>query len=89
MLGKVEREEGKYTEAEEHLLQAKKISTVKVAEIHNELYHLYADNLQKYDLAADELELFLKSTKLSDEDEKKVRKSITDLREKAKTQASK
>jgi tetratricopeptide (TPR) repeat protein len=88
MLGKVEREEGKFTEAEDHLLQAKKFSVVKVAEIHNELYHLYSDDLKKYNLAADELELFLKAAKLSDEDEKKVKKSIADLREKAKTQAS-
>jgi tetratricopeptide (TPR) repeat protein len=88
MLGKVEREEGKFTESEGHLLQAKKLSTVKVAEIHNELYRLYSDDLKKYNLAADELELFMKATKLSEEDEKKVKKSITDLREKAKTQAS-
>jgi tetratricopeptide (TPR) repeat protein len=88
MLGKVEREEGKFTEAETHLLQAKKLSPVKVAEIHNELYRLYDENLKKYDLAADELELFLKATKLSEEDQKKVKKSIADLREKAKTQAS-
>lgn len=84
-LGKVEREEGKLAEAEEHLLQAKKLSTVKVAEIHYELYHLYADDLKKYDLAADELELFVKAAKLSDEDEKKMKKTINDLREKAKT----
>ena len=88
MLGKVEREEGKFAEAEEHLLQAKKLSPVKVAEIHNELYRLYDENLKKYDLAADELELFLKATKLSEDDQKKVKKTITDLREKAKTQAS-
>ncbi len=87
MLGKVEREEGKFTEAETHLLQAKKLSSVKVAEIHNELYHLYDENMKKYDLAADELELFLKATKLSDEDEKKVKQTIASLREKAKTQA--
>jgi tetratricopeptide (TPR) repeat protein len=88
MLGKVEREEGKFTDAEDHLLQAKKLSTAKVAEIHNELYHLYADDLKKYNLAADELELFMKAAKLNEEDQKKVKKSIADLREKAKTQAS-
>jgi|GEM_PF-826152 len=88
MLGKVEREEGKFVEAEGHLLQAKKLSPVKVAEIHNELYLLYSENMKKYMQAADELELFLKATKLNGEDEKKVKKSIVDLREKAKTQAS-
>ncbi len=88
MLGKIEREDGRYTDAETHLLQAKKLSAEKVAEIHNELYLLYSQNLKKYSEAADELELFLRATKLSDEDEKKVKKSIADLREKAKTQAS-
>jgi tetratricopeptide (TPR) repeat protein len=88
MLGKVEREEGKLLEAEDHLLKAKKLSPEKVAEIHDELYHLYADDLKKYNLAADELELFLKATKLNEEDQKKVKKTIADLREKAKTQAS-
>ena len=89
MLGKVEREEGKYADAETHLLMAKKNSPVKVAEIHNELYLLYSENLKKYNEAADELENFLKATKLGEEDQKKVKKSIADLREKAKTQASK
>ena len=88
MLGKVEREEGRVLDAETHLLQAKKLSPVKVAEIHNELYLLYSSDLKKYDLAADELESFLKSTKLSEDDQKKVKKTIADLREKAKTQAS-
>jgi tetratricopeptide (TPR) repeat protein len=86
MLAKAERRAGQFTEAEKHLLQAKKISA-KSPEIHNELYQLYSDDLKKYGQAADALELFLKSTKLNDEDEKKVRKSIADLREKAKKQA--
>ena len=89
MLGKIEREDGRYADAETHLLQARKLSSEKVAEIHNELYLLYSQNLKKYNEAADELELFLKATKLSEEDQKKVKRSIADLREKAKTQASK
>lgn len=88
MLGKVEREDGRYTDAEVNLLQAKKLSSERVAEIHNELYLLYSDNLKKYKEAADELELFLRATKLGDEDEKRVKKTIADLREKAKTQAN-
>ena len=88
MLGKIEREAGRYTDAEANLLQAKKLSAEKVAEIHNELYLLYSDNLKKYKEAADELELFLRATKLSEEDQKKVKKTIADLREKAKNQAS-
>lgn len=89
MLGKIEREEGKYAEAETNLLQAKKLSKENVAEIHNELYLLYSENLKKYNLAADELELFLKATKLSEVDAAKVKKTIMDLREKAKMQAVK
>jgi len=87
MVGKIEREEAKFTEAEKHLLQAKKLSPTKVAEIHSELYHLYADDLKKYDLAADELESLLKAGKFGEDDAKKMKKTITDLREKAKTQA--
>lgn len=87
-LGKVERQLGKFVEAEKHLLEAKKLSTAKVAEIHEELYHLYSDDLKKYKEAADELELFLKASKLSDDDEKKVRKAIADLRAKATAPAT-
>jgi len=88
MIGKIEREEGKLAESEKHLLQAKKLSVEKVAEIHYELYLLYANDLKKYSQAADELELFSKAAKRSEDDQKKVKKSIADLREKAKTQAS-
>jgi tetratricopeptide (TPR) repeat protein len=87
MLAKAERRGSKFADAEKHLLQAKKISG-KTPEIVNELYLLYAEDMKKYGLAADELELFLKVTKLSNEDEKKVKKSITDLREKAKKQTA-
>jgi tetratricopeptide (TPR) repeat protein len=85
MLGKVERASGKFTDAEKHLLQAKKLSATKVAEIHSELAQLYANDLKKYNEAADELELYLKASKLSDEDEKKTKQLIADLRNKAKT----
>jgi tetratricopeptide (TPR) repeat protein len=88
MLGKVEREEGKYPEAEEHLLLAKKLSPIKVAEIHKELSQLYANDLKKFKEAADELELYLKASKLKGDEEKEVKDLIVKLREKAKTQAS-
>lgn len=87
LLGKIERAMGKYAEAEKHLLQAKKLSTGKVPEIHLELAQLYSNELKKYKEAADELELYVKASKLSAEDEKKMKKLITDLREKAKTQS--
>jgi tetratricopeptide (TPR) repeat protein len=83
ILGKVEREEGSFQEAEKHLLQAKKLSKVSIPEIHKELAQLYANDLKKYSEAADELELYVKASKLSDDEEKKTKKIITDLRAKA------
>src|SRR5215213_2708255 len=84
MLGKVERSAGKFTDAEKHLLQAKKLSNSKTPEIHKELSQLYADDLKKYKEAADELELYLKSSKLKEEEERKTKIVISNLREKAK-----
>jgi tetratricopeptide (TPR) repeat protein len=85
LLGKVERDMGKYSEAEKHLLQAKKIALNKIPEIHEELYKLYREDLKKYREAADELELYLKASRLKDAEEKKVKKVIGELREKAQT----
>lgn len=84
-LGKAERADTQFTEAEKHLLQAKKLSPNSVPELHKELAQLYANDLKKYKEAADELELYMKSSKLNGEDEKKTKKLITDLREKART----
>ena len=86
VLGKVERSGGKYQDAEKHLLQAKKLSKVGVPEIHKELAQLYADNLKKYKEAADELELYLKVSKLDDAGSQQTKKIISGLREKAKSQ---
>ncbi len=88
-LGKVERAEGKYENAEKHLLQAKKLSKIGVPEIHKELAQLYANDLKKYKEAADELELYLKVSKPADAELKQTKKIISDLREKAKTQSPK
>ena len=86
-LGKVERELGDFANAEKHLLQAKKLAPQKDADLHMELAMLYANDLKKFREAADELELYLKSSKAKDgEEEKKIKKLIADLREKAKTQ---
>jgi len=89
LLGKVERDSGKFADAEKHLLQAKKLSTAKVPEIHRELAQLYANDMKKFNEAADELELYIKASKLSGEDEKKTKQTIGDLRSKAKTQVNK
>ena len=86
VLGKIERDDGKFNDAEKHLLQAKKLSKIAVPEIHKELAQLYADNLKKYKEAADELELYLKASKLDDASTKQTKKVISGLREKAKSQ---
>lgn len=84
LLGKVERAEGSFANAEKHLVQAKKLSRNPVPEIQSELAQLYANDLKKFEEAANELELYLKASKLPAEDEKKTRKVISDLRSKAK-----
>ncbi len=88
-LGKVERAEGKFENAEKHLLQAKKLSKTVVPEIHKELAQLYADDLKKYKEAADELELYLKASKLDNSAVAQTKKVISNLREKAKSQSGK
>jgi tetratricopeptide (TPR) repeat protein len=88
VLGKVERNAGKFSDAEKHLLQAKKLSKVAIPEIHKELAQLYADNLKKYKEAADELELYLKASKLDNSAAAQTKKVISSLREKAKSQVA-
>ena len=86
VLGRVERIEAKYGDAEKHLLQAKKLAKQPIPEIHKELALLYADNLKKYGFAADELEAYLKASKLEGTAAADTRKVIAGLREKAKSQ---
>ena len=86
VLGKVERAQGQFADAEKHLLAAKKLATTKVPEIHAELSQLYANDLKKYGEAADELEQYIKASRLSAADEKVARNKVEDLRAKAKTQ---
>ncbi|MDQ3180093.1 MAG: carboxypeptidase regulatory-like domain-containing protein [Acidobacteriota bacterium] len=88
VLGKIERSDGKYNDAEKHLLQAKKLSKVAVPEIHKELAQLYADDMKKYKEAADELELYLKASKLDNSAAAQTKKVISNLREKAKSQVA-
>ena len=87
-LGKIEHSMGDLTNAEKHLLLAKKLSKQPVPEIHKELAQLYANEMKKYNEAATELETYLKSSKPDEAEAKQVRKVIGDLREKAKNQPS-
>lgn len=82
VLGVVERRLGKYAEAERHLVQAKKLSKVAIPEIHKELAQLYADDLKKYSQAADELEAYLKATKMEGNAAAETKRVIASLREK-------
>jgi hypothetical protein len=68
-------------------LLAKKYSPSKVPEIQKELAQLYANDLKKYKEAADELEQYLKASKLNNADESKTRQLIADLRVKAQKQS--
>ncbi len=86
-LGTVERLEGKYTEAEQHLKQARKFSRNENPEIHWQLAHLYGLNLKRYSEAADEFETFLKA-RPDAKDAEKIKKLIKEFREKAKTSNS-
>lgn len=86
-LGMVERAAGKFEDAEKHLLQAKRLADGPVPEIHKELAQLYGNDMKKYKEAADELELYMKASKLNDQDQKATRALIQSLREKARTQS--
>jgi tetratricopeptide (TPR) repeat protein len=85
LIGKIERSQGNFAEAEKFLLLAKQLATSKVPEIHRELAQLYANDLKRFGEAADELELYVKASKLSDEDEKKTKQLIADLRARSRT----
>jgi len=89
ILGKIERSSGKFQEAEKHLVQAKKLARVGIPEIHIELAQLYGNDLKKFKEAADELELYLKTSKMSGSESAAIKKKISDMREKAKTQTAK
>jgi tetratricopeptide (TPR) repeat protein len=82
LLGSLERKTGKFEAAEKHLQQAKKLSPNKSPEIFKELAQLYSDE-KKYKEAADELEQYIKASKMSEEDEAKAKKVVENLRAKA------
>ncbi len=83
VLGTTEVSEGKYAEAEKHLLQAEKLSKADLAEIHWELAQLYGNNMKKYKEAADELELYLKAGKFDEQYSVKIKKLIEGFRKRA------
>ena len=83
MLGVNLRQTGRFEEAEESLLKAKKLATAPISDLHWHLALLYTNNLKKYSAAVTELELFLKA-KPDFEEADKVRDLIKKLQEKIK-----
>jgi len=88
MLGKLERIVGDRVSAEKHLVSAKKLSKQPIPEIHSELAQLYGNDLKRYDAAASELELYIKASKLTPQEEEKTRGVIASLKEKSKARPS-
>lgn len=82
LLGKLERLSKNFAAAEKHLLRAKKNANTPIPEIHIELAQLYANDLKQFKQAADELELYLKASNPSKEEQEKLKKQIADLRKK-------
>jgi len=88
LAGRIERKLGDFPAAEKYLLQAKRLANSPVPQIHMELSQLYSNNLKKYKEAADELESFIKSSKITGDEETKMRTMVAGLREKAKNQTT-
>ncbi len=88
LLGKLERAAKDLPNAEKHLLLAKKLTKQPIPELHKELAQLYGNDLKKFDEAAGELELYLKASKLTSEEEQKTKQVILSLRQKSKSSAS-
>lgn len=82
LLGVLFRESNQYKESEKQLKKAKQVAKAPVPDVHWQLALLYNYNLKEYNLAADELELYLKA-KPDKKDEENIRKLVKQLREKA------
>lgn len=83
LLGKIWRELKEFDKAEINFKKAKELSRNKLADIHWELALLYYHNLQRYNEAADELELYLKANPEAG-NKNQITKLIKTMREKAK-----
>ncbi len=83
LLGVLFRKNSQFKEAEKQLKKAVQIAKVPIPDAHWQLALLYNYNLKEYNLAADELELYLKEIP-DKKDEEAIRKLIKQLREKSK-----
>ena len=84
LLGRVRRELKEYQKSEANFKKANELTAGQVAEIHWELALLYYHNLRRYAEAADELELYLKTSPKT-ENREQINKLIKEFREKAKS----
>ena len=89
MAGRIERGLRDFVASEKHLLLAKKLSVRSDPQVHWELAKLYSEDLKKYKEAADELDSFIKASKISGDEETKMKGIADGFREKAKSQVSK
>ncbi len=78
-MGKIEKNLGNFTAAEERLKKAKKLADNK-ADVSLLLAQLYSDDMKDYAKAADELETYLKESKSKDE---ALKAKVIELRTKA------
>ena len=82
LLGISQRRAKNFAEAEKALLRAKELSQGTSADVHWNLALLYANNMNKYKEAADELELYIKIAP-ADAKLDEVRKLVVKFRDKA------
>ncbi len=88
VLGRVQRSEKRFTEAEVSLVKAKRLASSNIPDIHKELAQLYGDDLKKYAEAANELEAYMKSSSQKGADQEKTKQVIVNLRAKARSNPS-
>ncbi len=84
LLGVILRQVSDYDNAERYLKHANTLAKESLPDVHWQLALLYANNLKRFNLAADELELFLKFEPNS-RDAENIKKLIANFRAKANT----
>ncbi len=78
LLGIIQRDVKKSKAAEKSLLKAKELSKNKVSDVHWNLALLYYYDFKRYNLAADELELYLKA--IPENEKKKAKGKISEVK---------
>lgn len=86
LLGKIRRDLKEFDQAGQNLKKADDLSKGKLPDIHWELALLYYYNLNRFDDAANELELYLKTNPKADKEQ--INKLIKEMRGKAKQKKS-